>query len=455
MKQITEPAQTVNLAHECDICVIGGSCTGVFAAIRAAREGASVALIEQQGVLGGVATASLVPMWHNLYDIDNKEQIIGGLSHEVIKELDKLGATSWQENRPLMTKITFNPFELMIILDRLLLEAGIRVFLHAKFCRPLMDDDRQAEPKSKLKAVIIEDKSGRRAISAKYFIDATGDADVIDRLGLSTYKENNLQPPSTPVMLRGMKKWYEANPGVSLNDVFFNSKYRHSISKGFVWSTPIPGMSDMAMICGTRVHGADCSDADDLTDAELEGRRQVRSIVTLLQENFKGAEDIAIAGLPGHIGIRQTRQINALHKLTEEELLTGVRFDDTIARGTYPVDIHNGKGGGITFRLISGEERILDENLKWTDGRWLEEGKAHAPYYCIPYRSLVPKGAHNILAAGRSIDADKGAFGAIRVMINCNQTGEAAGIASVMAMRGNYSVAEINTETLRKKLGLA
>jgi hypothetical protein len=133
--------------------------------------------------------------------------------------------------------------------------------------------------------------------------------------------------------------------------------------------------------------------------------------------------------LPAKLGIRETRHARCLHTLTQEELLSGQRFPDAIGNGTYPVDIHNARGGGITFRYLE-----------------------KAPFYQIPYASLVPQGSHNVLIAGRSIDADEGAFGAVRVMINCNQTGQAAGVAAWLALDSEKPIAQIDTARLREIL---
>jgi len=85
--------------------------------------------------------------------------------------------------------------------------------------------------------------------------------------------------------------------------------------------------------------------------------------------------------------------------------------------------------------------------------RWRAESDVNPTYYQIPYRSLVPQSAYgNILAAGRFIDADEQAHGAIRVMVNMNQTGEAAGTAAYLALKNHVAAKDVNTDTLRKTL---
>jgi hypothetical protein len=284
-------------------------------------------------------------------------------------------------------------------------------------------------------AALIEDKTGRRAIRAAQFIDATGDADVVARMGLPVYQRPHVQPPTMCVILRGLSAIGKQHAGFNVNKIIFDKQYPQALTPGFSWGHAVPGGNDEYMLAGTRVFNANCGDADELTAATIEGRRQVRAICDLLREHFMGGRGTPLVTLPAKIGIRESRHARCLHTLTQDELLSGHRFPDAIGNGTYPVDIHNARGGGITFRYLE-----------------------KAPFYQIPYSSLVPQGSRNVLIAGRSIDADEGAFGAVRVMINCNQTGQAAGAAAWLALDSGKSVAEIDTTRLReilKKQGAA
>jgi ribulose 1,5-bisphosphate synthetase/thiazole synthase len=186
---IREPARDVPVVAECDLCVIGGSCTGVFAAVAAARLGARVTLVENLGLFGGVATASLVNIWHSIFDTTGKQQIIGGLTTEVIERLKKRNAVI--VSPPSASRhFVFNSAELAIELDELVREAGVRPFLHARFAAPVVEAGRVV-------AAVIEDKSGRRAIRARYFVDATGDGDLVARIPLPTRTDSAIQPPTT------------------------------------------------------------------------------------------------------------------------------------------------------------------------------------------------------------------------------------------------------------------
>lgn len=417
---ITEPARQVPVVADCDVCVVGGSATGVFAAVAAARLGAKVTIIEANGFFGGVATASLVSLWHSTEDMQNQQQIIAGLSTEVFERLDRRGGLEVVKGK--RTYYALNTEELKIELDELITEAGVRPFLHTLFAAPVVQDGR-------LVAAVIEDKTGRRAIRARQFVDATGDADVVARMGLSVYQREHVQPPTMCVILRGLDAIRKKHPGFNVHRVIFDKQYAQALKPGFSWGHAVPGGRDEYMLAGTRVYDADCADADELTAATIEGRRQVRAVCDILRENFMDGQGTPLVSLPAKIGIRESRHARCLHTLTQDELLSGHRFPDAIGNGTYPVDIHNASGGGITFRHLE-----------------------KAPFYQIPYSSLVPQGACNVLVAGRCMDADEGAFGAVRVMINCNQTGQAAGVAAWLALDAGKSVAEIDTDRLRETL---
>jgi hypothetical protein len=331
-------------------------------------------------------------------------------------------------------------------------EAGIRPFLHTRFCAPHIEDGKPI-------AAVIEDKTGRRAIKAKYFIDATGDGDFIHRCGFPVRKAAKLQPPTACVALRGLAaiapKFPEfANnrfPGLDLHKIVFDSKFPQALKKGSAWWCKVAGATDETLLAATRVFSVDCSNADQLTQAEIEGRRQVAQVIDLLREHFFAGEGQPLVMLPSHIGIRQTRQACCLHRITDDELLRGKQFDDAIANGAYPIDIHHADREGCTFRWLDGKETI-SEPARYVEGRWLPEGETPATFYQVPYRSLVPQGATNVLVAGRLIDADEGAYGALRVMVNCQQTGQAAGVACALALRAGVPVTRVSPRELRETL---
>jgi hypothetical protein len=437
MPTIREPARETPVAHECDVCVIGGSCT-------AARLGARVALIERLGYFGGAATASLVNIWHSTFDLSGQRQIIGGLTTEVTERLKLRGAIVDHGNQP-HWQFAFNSAELILELDRLVVESGARPFLHCRFVQPVLAGRR-------IEAVIVEDKSGRRAIRAKVFVDASGDGDLVERAGLPYREMDDLQPPTTCVLLTGVQELRAAKPGFDLGGTVSDPRHPDAIPRGFAWDAPVPGIPELRMVAASRVSGANCRDADQLTRAEIEGRRQVRAIRDILKREAPEGKTVEVAGLPALIGIRETRHPECLYRVTEQDVLRGTRFPDAVANGTYRVDIHHSGKPGLTFRYLDGREEYVAPGQKAVTSRWLPEGQPTAAFYQTPYRALVPQGSVNLLVAGRLIDADRGAYGALRVMVNCNQTGQAAGAAAWLALSEKQAVTDIDPARLLKTL---
>lgn len=436
MATITEPSRQVPIIHETDICVIGGSCTGVFAAIRAARLGARVTVIERANAFGGVATLSLVNVWHSPLDTQYERPIIGGLTHEAMERLARRNVVETKEKSPGWAW-AFNPFELQIELDEMVREAQITPMLHTSFVAPHVVD-------GKLDAILVENKTGRGAVRAKFFIDASGDADLCHRLGLETYVAEKLQPATTCATIIRKQK-------VDVGALIREHGKEFNMPSGFVWDAPVPG-SDVRMLAGTRMFHEDCSDAESLTRAEMEGRRQVRAIMDMMRKYVPEA-GVSLQSLPSRIGIRETRHVRCHYQLTGHDVLEGERFDDAIANGSYRVDVHHDEKPGITLKYLDGHQEYCVPGKPAEVSRWREERANSPTFYQIPYRSMLPKSPFgNVLVAGRMIDADVEAHAAIRVMVNMNQTGEAAGTAAWMCLNSGTSAEKLSTAGLRDLL---
>lgn len=440
---IHEPTRHIRVAREVDVCVLGGSCTGVFAAIRAARLGCRVALIEKAGAFGGVATLSMVNVWHSPLDTVYQKTLFAGLTTETIARLDRRKAVTHRPNNPHWAW-AFNPWELQIELDEMIRDCPtITPMLHTLLAAPYVHD-------GKLAGVIVEDKSGRSAVLAKVLIDATGDGDLCHRLGVPTYQAHHLQPSTTCCMLEGAKESLQQ----ILPRVVREHGHEVGLPEGFMWGAFLPG-SSIYMLAGTRIYNQDCSDAQQLTAAEIEGRRQVRAMLDLLRK-YAPEHAVSLQALPARIGIRQTRHVKCLHQLTGDEVLYGHRFDDAIANGSYRVDVHHQDKPGITFKYLDGTEEYNRPGGGGHKGRWrdpLPEGQADPTFYQIPWRSMLPQGPFdNLVAAGRMIDADSQAHAAIRVMVNMNQTGEAAGVAAALSLDRNEPVNALPVQAIRAAL---
>jgi hypothetical protein len=421
--------------REVDICVLGGSCTGVFAAVRAARLGAKVALVEKQNAFGGVATSSLVNVWHSLLDTEFKQEIIAGLTVETMDRLAIRQAVQKHEKNEDWAFV-FNSQELKIELDEMVVESGIVPYLHTLFSEPLLDQD------GNLTGVIVDNKSGRGIIKAKYFVDATGDGDLCERLGLETYTHSLLQPPTACAHIEGWNS-KEFNTLLKTHGKAFN------IPDGFVWGVNVPGTQSF-MLAGTRAYGVNCAIADDLTRAEIEGRRQIRAIMDMIRQH--GSSKIGLTALPSYIGIRETRHVRCLYQVSDDDASYGIRFDDAIANGSYRLDLHHQDKPGLTFRYLDGTEVYSKPGFPGEKSRWREQTAINPTFYQIPLRSLIPRKCNNLIIAGRMLDASVLAFSGIRVMVNMNQLGEAAGVTSFLALDQNCRIRDVDYRDVRNEL---
>ncbi len=439
---LLEPARHTPVVYEADVCVLGGSCTGLFAAIRAARLGARVVIVEKDNCFGGVATTAMVNVWHSLWDTLGERQIIAGLTEETMDRLDRRGAMRRHERTNPSRGFTFNSEELKIELDELAREARLKIYLHTQFVAPILEDGR-------LVAVAIENKSGRGAIRARMFIDATGDADLVARLGGETYFANQLQPATACVRVGGWATLGEA--GKRVGDLIREHGPARDLPPTFAWGGLVPG-SDTYMLAATRVHGINPADADQLTHGEIEGRRQIRAILDILREAAPESR-LSIEALPSRLGLRESRHVRAVYSLTGDEVLSGASFPDAVVQSCYRVDIHHQDKPGITLRYLDGTEEYHRPGYPSERRRWRPETPTNPTFYQVPYRCLLPRGVPgNVIVAGRMIDMDPLAHAAVRVMVNMNQTGEAAGVAAVLALDSAGGFPTVNTDTLREAL---
>ncbi len=405
---ITEKPRSTPVIQTCDVCVLGGSCTGVFAAVRAAQLGATVALVEKQNTFGGVATAGLVNIWHKLVSNSGKKQIIGGLTRRMIENLEQIGAAGRRGK-----SYTLNTEELKVELDRLVVEHTITPYLHTFYAAPLMDGDR-------VRAVFVENKNGRGAIRATVFVDATGDGDLARDAGLPFEIRDGLQPPTTCAKIAGLPRRM-----LSLID---KHREEFGLAKDHGWGAPVPGSPGADMCAYTHVFDTVATDAGRLTAAEIEGRRQIRAYMNIARKYGGSRSTPCLLDLAATIGIRETRSFAAQYRLTEKDVLQCRRFPDAIANGTYPIDVHDPKSGRFKFRRPQGD------------------------FYQIPLSTMVSDKTPNIVLAGRAISTDRGAFGGIRVMVNLNQTGEAAGVTASLAASGGKTVRDVPADAVREQL---
>ncbi|MBU0611441.1 MAG: FAD-dependent oxidoreductase [Armatimonadetes bacterium] len=426
---VREAAREVPVIADVEVCVLGGGTTGVCAAVAAARSGASVLLVEHYGFLGGMATSSMVLIWHSFYGMDHQTKVIGGLPDEIVARLRAMdGIYNAKEDDT--SHWVIDADKTRFVLDDFVLAEGVKLLLHSKVVGAIRDGRR-------IVAALVESKSGRGAIRARTFIEATGDGDLIRFAGGQTEvgdREGGCQAPSLCFRIRNVDQSQTGLDQVQARLYALTMDYNGGKYPPLLWGARWPGTDDF-MLAGTRVLDVNSADALSLTRAEVEGRYQLRWFLREARK-LPGWEQAELVAMGVQIGLRESHRILAEHQLTREEVLAGVRFPDAIGQGTYPVDIHNPRGPGIVFEQLDGLRREIKGDRTMIQDRW--DGAApDAPTlgtlcYQIPYGSLIPLDFDNVLVGGRCCGATHGAAGAIRVMVNCMQTGQAAGLAAAM-----------------------
>ncbi len=408
------------LAGEYDVVVAGGGASGLVAAVAAARAGARTLLVEHSNCLGGTATYGMVAQWIGFFNRETR--VVGGIAYELSERVRRLGGSDGftryvlaeaSSNPVPIYNFPFNPETLKIAADRLALEAGVALRLHTRAVAPLVEGGRVA-------GVVLEDIAGRRAVRARLVVDATGDATLAAASGVGyAGTEEELRRERQPCTMvfrmsnvdvsrfRGLPR--EDKRALALEGLRGERIFWESLS---FCSTP--DHTD-AICLMSRIPGIDALDPEDLTRAEIEGRRQVHSIVGFLRERVPGFERSSLAGIAAHVGVRETRRIEGLHTLTEEDIVGGVRFDDAVALGAGPMDLHEAGGTGIAL--------------------WAPEHP-----FEIPMRCLVPRGIEGVLVTGRAMSATRSANGGSRHMGTAMCLGEAAGVlAAQLAASGASS----------------
>jgi hypothetical protein len=434
-KSLTEPSRQTPVLGEYDVVVLGGGPAGIAASVAAARTGRSTLLIERYGFLGGMGTAAGVTNFCGLHANVHGDirQVVHGVADDLLARIARLGGL----NAPhaLFGKTVAQAYDTAaykIAADDLMLSAGVHVLFHALAAGVLMDSEHR------VKALLIETKSGRRAVLGQAFIDCSGDGDLAAWAGAPYEKgdgEGNMLYPSTMFRINGIDperagKAWEVIPKLML-EAEAAGRYK------FPRKTPIvrPQKSgiewrvNLTQLANAQGNAMDGTDAQELSDAEILGRRQIAGVADFLRE-VPGFEQSYIVDIAPQVGIRETRRVQGRYVLTEADVLDCASFEDTVGVNGWPLELH--LKGDVEFRWPKIPE---------------SRGFNH-----LPYRMTVPLGLDNLWVAGRCASMSHEAQSAARVTGACFVMGQAAGTAAHLALKSNGDASSVDVTALQAQL---
>ncbi|MBO9399259.1 FAD-dependent oxidoreductase [Shimia sp. R9_3] len=403
-----------------DVLVIGGGTAGFGAAIAAARQGLAVTLLEATHKVGGVMAFCPGMPWGGAYPMD---RIIGGLIEELTDRLAAMDPPAAEKRACTLEnfgpEIIYDHDVATLTMFEMLEEAGVQVRLGALAIAPEMAGH-------SISAVQCCDRHGPFTVKPKIVIDCSGDGDISAKAGVP-YALGDASGNMMAVTISFFMMGVDWDRAFADSDPYFQAFAAKGIAAGRLHADLaqlylMRGFHPGTVFCNSvHVRGVDGTDPVAVAAATQEGRRRCHQLAQFLQSDVPGFAEAHMAMLSPTVGVRETRKLQGVYRLTGADLARATKFADGIVACDNPVDDVMRAEGEMTHHAA------------------LEAGQ----FYTIPFRALLPEHIPNLMFAGRILSADPVAFASVRGMPQCMAMGQATGTAAALALRANAPVQEV------------
>ena len=413
-----------------DVVIVGGGLSGICAAVAAARNGAKTALVHARHVLGGNASSEIRMHICGASDNMKKPDLEeGGILYEIMLD-----------NKSRNDYFNYSVWD-MVLFKKVKEQKNLTVYLNT-----VMDDCTVCDDRIERITAYQQTTETRYMIEGKVFVDCTGNstlgylAGAEYRIGSEAKSEfNEPDAPDTPnndrmgntLLFKAVDRGHSVNfkrPEFAKVFTEEDLKYR---THSKLQKAQVKEGADEAYLHSATVGSAQvdygywwielAGEKEDIIDEYEEIRDDLVACIYGVWDHLKnggehGAENYDLEWVGMLPGMRESRRLIGDYIISENDILNNRQFDDVVAYGGWPMDIHTPNG------LYDFDE--LPSRVIAFDGA-----------YTIPYRSYYSRNIKNMMMAGRNISASRLAMSSARVMGTCAIGGQAVGTAAAMCIK--------------------